>query len=300
MKTIAITGATGFVGKRMIAYNRKKYRQNILSLRDIKIAVIDLTDVDAVIHLAGKAHDMSQVDDSIYFKINYDLTKQLADRAKEQGVSQFVYISSTKVYGDDVHEILNESSPCIPTDAYGASKLKAEQYLQSIQSDLFKVAIVRPPLVYGPEVKGNMVRLLKLSNKNMPLPLGKINNARSIVFVDNLIELINTIIEKKASGVFVAGDKTPLSTNELISLMRKTMGKKNGLISIPAGIRSLIKKLRPALYTRLFGSFVVNNTSTNTILNFQPPYTTEEGIAIMVNWFKNNQSVSEFSDTSIN
>src|SRR5450755_1009413 len=127
MKTIGITGATGFVGKRMIVYNSKKFNQKILSLRDTKIDAIDLSGIHAVVHLAGKAHDMGKVDERIYFNINYELTKQLANKAKQSGVKQFIYISSTKVYGDEIHEVLNESSACVPTDAYGASKLKAEQ-----------------------------------------------------------------------------------------------------------------------------------------------------------------------------
>jgi nucleoside-diphosphate-sugar epimerase len=289
MKSIAISGATGFVGKRMIAYNSKKFQQKILSLRSTRVDAINLTGIDAVVHLAGKAHDMGQVDDSVYFSINYELTKQLANKAKENGVQQFIYISSVKVYGDEVNGILNESSSCTPTDAYGASKLQAEQYLQSIETGLFKIAIIRPPLVYGPEVKGNMIRLLQLAAKKFPLPFGKINNARSMVFVDNLVELINTIIDKEASGVFIAGDRKPLSTDELIGLVRKSLGNKSGLISIPAGIRKLIQKIKPAFYTRLFGSFVIDNSNTNERLNFIPPYSTEEGVRQMVDWFKSSR-----------
>lgn len=286
MLTIAITGTTGFVGKRLIVYNKSKYRLAPLSLRQERPANQDLRGCDAVIHLAGKAHQMEPIADSIYFDINYELTRQLADKAKESGVKQFVYISSVKVYGDNIQETLNESSVCIPTDAYGASKLQAEKYLQSIETNDFKIAIVRPPLVYGPEVKGNMIRLLQLANRKLPLPMGRINNARSMVFVDNLIELINTIIDKEASGVFIAGDREPLSTSELIGLIRKNLGNKNGLISIPTAIRKLIKQIKPALYIRLFGSFVVDNSITNAKLHFAPPYLTEEGIRQMVEWFK--------------
>jgi len=288
MKVIAISGATGFVGKRMIVFNDKKFEQKTLSLRNAKVESIHLTGIDAVIHLAGKAHQMEPIADSIYFDINYELTKQLADKAKESGVKQFVYISSVKVYGDEIQGVLNELSACAPTDAYGASKLQAEKYLQSIETKDFKIAIIRPPLVYGPEVKGNMIRLLQLANKKWPLPMGRINNARSMVFVDNLIELINTIIDKEASGVFIAGDPEPLSTSELIGLIRKNLGNKSGLIGIPGAIRKLIKRAKPALYTRLFGSFVVDNSITNAKLHFVPPYSTEQGIKQMVDWFKSS------------
>lgn len=286
MKRIAVTGTTGFVGKRLLAYNENRFEILPVLLRERSVQELDFRGITSVVHLAGKAHQMEPIEDQVYFDVNYELTRQLADRARQQGVQQFIYISSTKVYGDDIHEVLNEQSPCAPGDAYGASKLKAEQYLQSVGSSSFKVAIVRPPLVYGPEVKGNMIRLLHLANKNWPLPFGKSGNARSMVFVDNLIELLNTIIERQAEGVFVAGDRAPLSTDQLLLLMRQQLGNRKRLVSIPGIVRTLIKQVKPALYTRLFGSFVVDNQQTNRRLDFVPPYTTEQGIAEMVKWFK--------------
>jgi nucleoside-diphosphate-sugar epimerase len=286
MKRIAVTGTTGFVGKRWLGYNRDRFITLPLALREQDAGTLDLKGVDAVVHLAGKAHQMEPIADKVYFDVNYELTKQLAERAKEQGVPQFIYISSTKVYGDDIKDVLTEESACHPTDAYGASKLQAEQYLLSLASDSFTIAIVRPPLVYGPEVKGNMARLLQLANKNYLLPFGNSRNARSMVFIDNLLALINHIIEKRTGGIYLAGDRQPLSTDELIWLIRKYLGKKKGLVSIPIPLRNLIKKVKPALYIRLFGSFVADNKATNRQLDFTPPYTTEQGVAEMVNWFK--------------
>jgi len=286
MQTMAVSGVSGFVGKRLLEYNRQKFALMPLLLREQSCNTLDLKGVDTVVHLAGKAHQMEPIDDQVYFEVNYELTKQLADRAKQQGVQQFIYISSTKVYGDDIQEVLNEQSPCRPADAYGASKLKAEQYVQSIADNHFTVAVVRPPLVYGPEVKGNMIRLLQLANKNYPLPFGNSRNARSMVFVDNLVALINCIIEKRAGGVFVAGDLKPVATDELIGLIRKYLGKNRGLVTVPGPLRSVIKYIRPALYRRLFGSFVVDNHATNRQLGFTPPCSTEQGVAEMVNWFK--------------
>lgn len=287
MKKIIVTGSSGFVGKRFLEYNNNKFQLETLNLRDGKIDQADLNGADAVLHLAGKAHQMEPIADEIYFEVNYKLTKQLADKAKKNGVQLFVYASSVKVYGDEVSDVLDESSKCTPTDPYGASKLKAEQYLQSIETDAFKVAIVRPPLVYGPDVKGNMIRLLELAAKPVPLPFGKINNARSMVFVDNLVELMNAIIEKKARGIFIAGDITPVSTTYLLTQMRASLRNKKKLISIPTWLRAMIKRLRPSMYIRLFGSFVVNNNNTNQRLGFVPPYSTEYGIAEMVEWFSN-------------
>jgi UDP-glucose 4-epimerase len=200
-------------------------------------------------------------------------------------VRHFIYVSSVKVYGDEASGFLDETTPCQPTDAYGRSKLKAEEYLQSVRSETFKVAIVRPPLVYGPGVKGNMIRLLELSGRDIPLPFGNAGNARSMVFIDNLIELIFRIVDKQAEGVFVAGDREPMSTDRLITMMRRAMGRSPGLFSLPTLFRKIIRKFRPALYTRLFGSFVIDNQATNRTLDFVPPYPSEAGIREMVAWF---------------
>lgn len=284
---IAVTGSTGFVGKRYMDIVYKDYEKAALDLRNVAPEAMDLKGINAIVHLAGKAHEMQPIPDSIYFNVNYELTKDLADRARAAGVSHFIYISSTKVYGDEIPGVVNEDSPCLPVDAYGKSKRKAEEYLLSIQSPEFTVAIIRPPLVYGPGVKGNMIRLMELAGKKIPLPFGKTGNARSMVYVDNLVALINRVIEKKAGGIFVGGDLSPLSTDKLITLMRKSMGNATGLITIPHFFRKILKRVKPALYIRLFGSFEVDNKATNQKIDFTPPYTSEEGIAVMVQWYLN-------------
>jgi UDP-glucose 4-epimerase len=282
---VAVTGSTGFVGKRYLQVPASNCSKMPLNLRATRVEDIDLRGTDVIVHLAGKAHDMQGAPDEEYFSVNFDLTRALADRAKSSGVMQFIYISSTKVYGDEISATLDEHSACLPTDAYGKSKLAAEHYLQSISSPDFKVAIVRPPLVYGPEVKGNMIRLLELASKNIPLPLGKTNNARSMVFLDNLVALIDKIIGEEASGLFIAGDERPLSTDELVTAIRSNLGNTSGLVSIPVFMRPLIRKIKPALYTRLFGSFVVDNKGSNQRLNFTPPFSSEEGISVMTRWY---------------
>ncbi len=283
--TIIVTGANGFVGTRFIQYNQNKYRLIPVSLRNTGPTDIDLTDVDAIVHLAVVAHDFRKVNHDIQFAVNYDLTKQLADYAKKMKVPHFIFISTAKVYGDVSKEVLDESSPCFPIDAYGKSKLKAELYLQSIQSDNFKVAIIRPPLIYGPEVKGNMLRILRLADKNLPLPFRNTNNQRSLVFIDNLVELLNRIIDHKESGIFIAGDAKPVSMERLVVMIRSAMNKKIRMIGLPLFIKKIIKNAIPFLFNRLFGSFVIDNSNTNIVLNFTPPYSTEFGIRQMVQWY---------------
>lgn len=294
MLTVAVTGANGFVGQRFMQYKADRYRLKPISLRGVRPALsgaegpesIDLNGVDVIVHLAGKAHDMSLQDEQVYMNINYELTKALADHALRSGVKHFIYVSSVKVYGEGGDEVLNENSACHPEDPYGRSKLRAEQYLQTLN---FTVSIVRPPVVYGPGVKGNIIRLLAAVDKGSMLPLGNTRNRRTMVFLDNLIELIHRIIDNRAAGIFVAGDRQPLSTDGLIRIIGDKLGKKTKLISIPRFMRKLMNMVKPGLYKRLFGSFVIDNSSTNQRLQFTPPYSTEEGVKQMVDWYKAKQ-----------
>ena len=279
---ILVTGANGFIGKRFIEYNKDRFDITTLSVRNDAYTTFDFTGFDSIVHLAGKAHDMDCKDDSEYFKVNVDIAKKLATKSKQDGVNHFIYISSVKVYGKEDRGLITEKSECFPEDAYGKSKLQAEQFLQIIQDENFKVAIVRPPMVYGAGVKGNMDRLIHLCKKKYPLPFGNIGNLRIMVFVDNLVELLNTIIDQQAQGIFIPGDKKPLSTDELIIMIRKALDKEPKLITIPKFLRSIIKSLKPALHKRLFGSFVIDTKATNGKLNFVPPFTTEYGINQMV------------------
>ncbi len=129
---------------------------------------------------------------------------------------------------------------------------------------------------------------MQLCNSNKPLPFGNINNKRSMVFVDNLIELINEIIIQKKEGVFIAGDKEAVSTTNLIKEIKNGFNKKVKLIAIPNFLRSILKKIKPNLYIRLFGNFYVDNKNTNKTLNFISPYSFAEGIKQMVENYKNN------------
>ena len=282
---ILLTGATGFVGQHFLQYNKDNYHIIPASVRE-NTPLPALQNIDVVVHLGGKAHDMQPVDDSVYFAANAELAKQLATAAKAAGVPHFIYASSVKVYGNILSDNLDENTVCKPDDAYGKSKLLGEQYLQQLADDHFVVSIVRPPLVYGSGVKGNMLKLLQLAQKNIPLPFGNIHNRRSMVFIGNLVALLNKIIETKTPGIFIAGDAVPVSTTYLVSLIRKYSGKKTSLVYIPKWLQMMIKKLQYPLYIRLFGSFVIDNSVTNKRLRFQPPYSTEEGVKSMVTWFK--------------
>jgi nucleoside-diphosphate-sugar epimerase len=290
-KTILLTGGTGFVGQRYLVYNKAKYNTKPISLQKLKVTEIDFQDIDVIVHLAGMAHQMQKIDNQIYFDVNYTLTKKFADAAKAAGVKHFIFVSTIKVFGEHQKGVLNESSPCLPKDdPYGESKLKAEQYVQSISDENFTVSILRPPLIYGPGVKGNLIRFLELGNKPYPLPFKNLDNRRTMVFLDNFIELINRIIETKQSGIFLASDESPISTEKLISEIRLNLGKNPNLFKIPNFMKTMLGFVKPDFALRLFGSLEMDTSDSFKRLGFIPPYSTEQGIKSMVDWYKSTLS----------
>lgn len=289
-KQVLVTGASGFVGVRFMEYNAKKYALQSVSLRKTKVDEIDFQKTETIVHLAGMAHQMQKIDDQIYFDVNFHLTTDFAKAAKAAGVKHFIFISTVKVYGDEPKSgYLDLSSPTLPTDPYGKSKLQAEEALQQLEGENFTVSIIRPPLVYGPKVKGNMIRFLELAQKNLPIPFKGIENQRSMVFLDNLVELINKVMDTKTSGVFIAGDKKPISTSELLGGMYEGLDIQPKWFKMPSIGVSILNILKPELVKRLFGSFVIDNTETNKILDFNPPFSSKEGIKVMTDWFKNQK-----------
>lgn len=285
MKTVLITGASGFVGQRFCVNNKDRYSIKAVSLQSVQVGDIDFSGVDVMLHLAGIAHRMEKTDDSLYFEVNYELTKKLAEAAKKAGVGHFLFVSTIKVYGDD-YDLLTPETACRPNDAYGKSKLMAEEALKDLESDDFRISIVRPPLIYGQGVKGNMQKLMALVEKRKYIPLGNINNKRSMLGLDNLVALLDRVIEIRKSGTFLIQDSEQVSTSRLISEIAKGKNIQIKLISIPGVVRFTIKKIAPEIYKRLFGSLVVDDSATRNILNFEPPYSFEAGIRLMSknNW----------------
>jgi nucleoside-diphosphate-sugar epimerase len=289
-KNVLVTGSTGFIGTCFVKNN------DIFNITEVDLITNDVNkivfaEVNTVLHLAGLVHQMKGAADKQYFKVNRDLAFEVAKMAKAHKVAQFVLMSTAKVFGEITTEKngWNENSVCNPQDTYGKSKYEAEKLIRSLEDESFKVAIVRSPLVYGPGVKANMLSLVKLVDRVPILPFGGINNLRSMVYVGNLVALLKHIIEKQVSGVFIAGDRSPLSTMDLAELISKALGKKRVLIQFPKFVLNVANLFKPTYVYRLFGSIVLDNSSTNKSLEFLPPYTSEEGILDMVNWYKSGK-----------
>ncbi len=282
MNKILLTGSNGFIGSYFFdKYSSVHDIQKFSFLQD-DIATLDLETMDAVVHLSALVHRMGGASAQEYEKVNVVQTLELAKKAKASGVKQFVFMSTVKVYGEETEAVYNETSECNPEDEYGKSKLKAEIELQKLESENFKITIIRTPIVYGRGVKANIKNLLNLVKKVSILPFADIKNRRSMVYVGNLSHLVNVVVIQRKSGIFLASDDTPLSTTKLIELMACGVDKKVYLLKIPF-FETLLKLLKPSFYKRLYGSLEVDNSITKEKLNLKNPYTTEEAIKLMIN-----------------
>ncbi len=304
-KHVLVTGGSGFVGSALIKRLLSEHREVLavgrsevdLPVETIKVSSFselgalghELGSVDVVVHCAARAHVMKDdTQDSLaeYRKVNVDGTLNLARRASEAGVKRFVFVSSIKVNGE--HTLpgspFTENVAPAPEDPYGISKYEAEQKLQALSAENgMELVIVRPPLVYGPGVKGNFASMIRLMEKGLPLPLGAVGNKRSLVALDNLVDLIVTCVDNPAAAnqTFLAGDGQDLSTTELLKGVANAMGRSARLLPVPAGLLMLGASMlgKRAMAQRLLGSLQVDISKAREVLGWQPPVSVEEGLA---------------------
>ncbi len=289
MNKILITGAKSFIGTNFIRYS--KYRDiREISVYNVEPETIDFRNIDIVLHLAAIVHIERNIRKEDYYRINRDLVIEVARYAKSASVKHFIFMSSIKVYGKFLRdsEPWNEDSICSPKDHYGQSKYEAERELVKLSDNNFAVSIIRTPIVYGNGVKANMLKLIKLVKKFPVLPFAKIDNKRNYTYIENLTGFLDRIIELKVSGTFIAMDDNSLSTTDLINLLSKHLKKKVLLFRLPKSIFKVGILLLPELFDRLYGSFELDNSTTKKILDFKPPFSTDEGIRRMIESYKTN------------
>ena len=249
--------------------------------------------LDIVIHVAARAHVLhdSSANSNLYVETNVHGTERLAEASAQAGVRRFVFLSSVKVNGEDTkeHAYTTDDEPR-PRDAYGSSKWHAEERLGEVAKRTgMEAVIVRPPLVYGPGVRANFLRLLQWVDKERPLPLGAIDNNRSLVSVWNLCDLLVRLLEHpRASGrTWMVSDGEDLSTPELIRRIARAMNRRVRLVPVPIGVLTLLGVLtgRQAEIARLCSSLAVNIEHTRRELEWTPPMKMDEAIARTVAWY---------------
>jgi len=278
---ILLTGSTGFIGSFYEQQYKNKHNIKTFSFLRDDIKNLELNGIDVIIHLAALVHQMDGAAKEEYYKANVENTNNLAKKAKQNGVGQFIFMSTVKVYGEESETPYKETTPCHPLDAYGKSKLRAEQELQTLEDEHFKLSIIRTPIVYGKGVKANIKSLVNLVQKVPILPFGAISNRRSMVYIGNLCHLIEALIKQRQRGIFLASDDKPLSTTGLIKLIANNLNKKVHLMTIPL-FETLLKTIKPSFHKRLYESLEVDNKLTKEQLSLKNPYTTEDGIKKML------------------
>lgn len=300
---ILVTGATGFIGRRLvhvlhsisdIQLTAVIRRRVVLPAKCLKVQdlnantdwSIPLNNQHVVIHAAARAHIMQdEVADplAVYRRENVDGTLNLARQAAAMGVNRFIFISSIGVNGNVNNHAFTEDQAPNPSDPYAQSKWEAEQGLWEVQRETgMELVIIRPPLVYGPNAPGNFGSLMRWVMKGVPLPLGAIRNRRSLVALDNLVDLIITCVDHPAAAnqVFLAGDGKDLSTTELLRGVATAMGKPSRLIPVPQSMLMFGARLlgkRNTAY-RLLGSLQVDISKARNLLGWEPPISVEEGL----------------------
>lgn len=299
-KLIALTGATGFIGRHLLrALSERGYRVRVLLRRPVAVpegasgAVVGdlarpmnmaaaLSGVDAVVHSAGLAHAMSGAPEDDFRNSNTEATRHLAEAAQRAKVSRFVFLSSIRAQvGASAPAPLSEADAAAPTDAYGRSKLAAEEALAGTGLDW---VALRPVLVYGEGVKGNMAALLTLARTPYPLPLASLTGRRSLVSVESLAGAVATALEAPGplKRPLVVADPDPLTLPEMLTALRAGLGRGPGLLPCPVPLIGLACRAagREAAFDRLSGSLVARASGLEA-LGWRPAHSSRDGLAAL-------------------
>ncbi len=301
---VLVTGGNGFVGSALVENLRARGHtvvaatrspaENAVSVGDITNATdwrAALAGCDAVVHAAARVHQMreqAENAEALYRQTNVEGTLNLARQAVAAGVRRFVFLSSIKAMGEAGH--FSETTPCHPEDAYGRSKHEAEDALLKLSAATgLEVVILRLPLVYGPGVKGNFLNLMGIVKKGVPLPFGAVRNARSLLYLGNLLDVIALcLIHPAARGrVFLPSDGAEVSTSQLIRAIASAMGRKALLIPVPPSLMLAAAGMlgKGPAAARLLGDLSVDSSPLFRELGWRPPFTMEDGLKTTANWY---------------
>ena len=305
---ILITGIHGFVGSNLVAAlkeNHTIYGLDIISPNkegvsytygwdDLDIGMVP--DVDAIIHLAGKAHDTkNQADAEVYFNVNTGLTERIYNYFLHSSARKFIFFSTAKAAADKVEGVLTEEVTPAPVGPYGESKIKAEEYILSHLNPEKQVYIMRPCMIHGPGNKGNLNLLYNMVKKGIPWPLGAYENRRTFTSIDNVSFVISGLLTKDVpSGIYNMGDDEALSTNELIEIICSSWGKKAHIWRLPKGLMIGMAKvggwlhlpLNPERLRKLTENYVSSNAKIKAALGIeQMPVRAKDGLWKTLSFF---------------
>lgn len=315
--TSLVTGASGFVGRalteRLLASGvavRAAVRNGAAhpGAESLRIDSIDgttdwsaaMAGINTVFHLAARVHVLDRRPgadaEALYRRTNIEGTRALARAAAAAGVRHFVFVSSTKVGGEEtLSRPLREEDEAAPQGPYAVSKWEAEQNLNELRRETgMQITIVRPPLVYGPGVRANFLALMKAVDRGIPLPLGSVNNRRSLIYVGNLVDALLrcAAADEGASKTFYVSDGTDVTTPELIRELGRALHRAARLIPVPQSLLRVAGVLlrKEAAVSRLLSSLTVDISAIRRDLSWTPPYTMSEGLTLTAKWYQGQKS----------
>lgn len=314
---ILVTGANGFVGRALCPALRARghlVRESVRVRNDALqgaateadvVEVGDVTgstdwsaalrDVQVVVHLAGRAHMIQDRTKALgaYRIVNLEGTENLARQAVQSGVRRLVFVSSVKVNGEATpSRPFTESDRPDPEDPYGITKWEAEQALAEVAAETgLEISVLRPPLVHGPGVKGNLLRLMDAVRQGRAFPLGAVHNKRSLLGLENLCAALMLCVEHAKTGTYLLADKEPVSSPELVRILARAMARPVRMYAVPLPLMELAAKLlkKQPEFRRLTGSLEVDPTRIQTELGWVPAKSLEQGLEDMVRWYLDNQ-----------
>lgn len=254
MKNVLITGKNSYIGtsfENCLKREPEKYEVDTVDMKDGTWREKDFSRYDVVFHVAGIAHIKETKDNlDLYYKVNRDLAYETAQKAKADGVAQFIFLSSMSVYGVE-NGVIDKNTLPNPKSAYGKSKIEAEELIGKLQDDSFTLAILRPPMVYGKGCRGNYPRLASLAYKTPIFP--KVDNVRSMIYIDNLLEFVKQLVDNRSGGLFFPQNAEYVNTSEMVKLIAETHGKRVVMTKL---FNPLLRVLNVSTVNKVFGDLV--------------------------------------------
>jgi len=272
MKKILITGANSYIGTSLEKWLEKypdEYLIDTVEMKEDSWKEKDFSEFDIVFHVAGIAHVSSDPKmEDLYYKVNRDLAIETAKKAKDDGVKQFIFMSSIIVYGDSscTKRVIDRNTIPTPSNFYGNSKLQAELDITPLESDEFKIVILRPPMIYGKGSKGNYPRLAKVALKLPIFP--NIDNQRSMLHIDNLCEFIKVMIDNEENGLFFPQNKEYVKTSEMVRIIANAHGKKIRLVKIFNWPLKLMRR-HIELVNKIFGNLIYEHNMSEYKIEYR-------------------------------
>ena len=267
MKRVLITGKNSYIGTSLenwLMREPDKYKVDTVDMKDRSWKEKDFSSYDVVFHVAGIAHIKETSDNqNLYYKVNRDLAYETAQKAKQDGVEQFIVLSSMSVYGIE-QGVIDKNTPLTPNSAYGKSKIEAEKLINKLQDDSFTVATLRPPMVYGKGCRGNYPRLVGLALKTPIFP--KVDNKRSMIYIDNLSEFVKRLIDNRSGGLFFPQNADYVNTSEMVRIIAEVHGKRVVMTKL---FNPLLRLLNVSTVNKVFGDLVYDISMSDYVSEYR-------------------------------